>query len=61
MDLSSLIYIPKYFKARQPGQKFLAKNSNTLFVNSSLYLHCVSPYCENIFKIACLISEKKGK
>ena len=41
--------------------KILDKNSNTLFFYSNLYLHFLKPYCENIFKIVCIVSENIGK
>ena len=46
---------------RQPSQKSLAKNSNTLFFLSNLYLHFLRRCCENIFKIVYIVSEKIGK
>ena len=41
--------------------KILAKNSNTLFFDSNLYLTFLRSCCENIFKTVCIVSEKIGK
>ena len=41
--------------------KILDKNYNTLFFYSNLCLLFLRPCCENIFKFACIVSEKIWK
>ena len=45
---------------RPPWQKFWPKILTPYFLYSNLYLHFLRPFCENIFKFVCIVSEQLG-
>ena len=45
---------------RPPRQKFWPKILTPSFLYSNLYLHFLRPFCENIFKFVCIVSEQLG-